>query len=92
MSNQQAVLYDAPGPRARRMTLIVSLVGGVLVTVIAMLLGVDGGPSIWIGVVGGLIVLLGLIGYLVSAIGRERARFTALFPTPGAEPDIGSTE
>jgi glutamate transport system permease protein len=38
MSNQQAVLYDAPGPRARRLTLIVSLVAGVLAVVAAYFL------------------------------------------------------
>jgi hypothetical protein len=65
-------------------SLIVSLVGGVLVSVIAMLAGLDGGPSMWIGVAGGVIVLLGLIAYLASSIRRQQALFTALFPTPTA--------
>jgi hypothetical protein len=68
--------------------LIVSMVGGVLVAVLAMLMGVDAGASIWVGVVGGLIVLLVLIASVVMTVPREQARFTALFPTPapGAEP------
>jgi glutamate transport system permease protein len=33
MSNQQAVLYDAPGPRAKRLTVIVSIVAAVLAAV-----------------------------------------------------------
>jgi hypothetical protein len=66
--------------------LIVAMVGGVLTSVLAMLLGVDGGASIWIGVAGGVIVLVGLIGYTATTIPREQARFTALFPTPGSAP------
>jgi hypothetical protein len=65
--------------------LIVAMVGGVLVTVLAMLIGMAG-ASIWIGVAGGVVVLGGLIAYAMAAIPREQARFVALFPTPGAEP------
>jgi hypothetical protein len=65
--------------------LIVSLVGGVLLTVLAMLIGLDGGASIWVGVGGGVIVLLALIAYGGMSIRRENARFTALFPTPGQQ-------
>ena len=65
--------------------LIVAMVGGVLVTVLAMLIGMAG-ASIWIGVAGGVVILGGLIAYAMAAIPREQARFVALFPTPGAEP------
>jgi hypothetical protein len=66
--------------------LIVSMVGGVLIAVLAMLMGVEGGASIWVGALGALVVLGALAGYLYRAIPREQARFTALFPTPDAAP------
>jgi hypothetical protein len=66
--------------------LIVSMVGGVLTTVLAMLIRLDQGVSIWIGVAGGVIVLAALFAYTGMAIVREQARFTALFPTPSADP------
>ena len=71
--------------------LIVAMVGGVLTTVVAMLVGVDSGASIWIGVAGGLIVLAGLFAYTGVSITREQARFTALFPTPGADASTSLT-
>ena len=37
--------------------LIVSMVAGVLATVLAMLMGLDGSTGIWIGVAAGVIVL-----------------------------------
>jgi hypothetical protein len=66
--------------------LIVAMVGGVLATVVAMLIGVDGGARIWIGVAAGVIVLAALFAVTGLAILREQARFTSLFPTPGADP------
>ncbi len=65
--------------------MIVSMVGGVLATVVAMLFGVDGSASIWIGVAVWVIVLAAVFALTGLAIVREQARFTALFPTPGAE-------
>lgn len=66
--------------------LIVSMVGGVLVAVLAMLMGVHGGASIWIGAVGAVAVLTALIGYLVVTIPRAQASLPALFPTPEEHP------
>jgi hypothetical protein len=66
--------------------LIVSMVGGVLAAVVAMLLGVAGGASIWLGVAGGLIVLAGLFGLTFSAITRQQDQIPVMFPTPMAEP------
>ena len=62
--------------------LIVAMVGGVLTTVVAMLLAVDGGLSIWIGLGGGLVVLAAVFAYTGLFFGREQARFEASFPTP----------
>ena len=67
-------------------TLIVALLGGVLVTVLAMLVGIGAGASIWIGMAGGVIVLLSLMAYGGWSIRRQYARFTALFPAPATEP------
>ena len=65
--------------------LIVAMVAGVLTSVVAMLIGIDGGASIWLGILGGLITLGGLIVYTVMTVPRESARLTARFPTPGTE-------
>ena len=64
--------------------LIVAMVGGVLATVVAMLLGLTGGGWMWIGVAGGVLVLAALFAFTFVTITREQARFTALFPTPSA--------
>jgi hypothetical protein len=66
--------------------LIVSMVGGVLTTVVAMLSGAAGGVAIWIGLAGGVIVLAGLFAFTGWQIYREQARFVALFATPSADP------
>ena len=66
--------------------LIVAMVGGVLTAVVGMLLGLDGGASLWLGVAGGVIVFFALFGYTAYAIERARAQFTSLFPTPGPQP------
>jgi hypothetical protein len=65
--------------------LIVAMVGGVLTTVLAMLLGLDGAASIWIGVAGGVIIFGAMAAYSAREILREQARFTALFPTPSGD-------
>ena len=66
--------------------LIVAMIGGVLTSVVAMLVGVDGGASPWIGLAGGVIVFAALLAYAARAIPREQAQLTALFPTPAAAP------
>jgi hypothetical protein len=47
-----------------------------------MLMGLNGGTSIWIGVVAGVLVLLALIAYGAASIRRNNALFDARFPTP----------
>jgi hypothetical protein len=68
--------------------LIVSMVGGVLTTVLAMFLGIDGSVAVWIGVAGGLIVLAGLFALTGRAILREQERIPVLFPTPETAPNV----
>jgi hypothetical protein len=66
--------------------LIVAMVGGVLTAVVATLLGLDGGASLWIGVGGGVLIFVTLFAYTGLAIQRAYGQFTSLFPTPGPEP------
>lgn len=66
----------------------VAMVGGVLTTVLALLVGVEGGVAVWIGVVAAVLVIGGIFAYTATVIGREQARFVARFPTPTAEPAI----
>lgn len=65
--------------------LIVSMVGGVLTTVLTMIIGLDGGAPIWAGIAGGLIILLTLFAFTGRVILREQRRLAVRFPTPGAE-------
>jgi hypothetical protein len=65
--------------------LIVAMVGGVLIAVLATLMGIAGSVAVWIGLGGGVLVMTGLVAYSAMAIPREQARFTALFPTPDAQ-------
>jgi hypothetical protein len=62
--------------------LIVSMVGGVLTAVVAMLIGAAGGTAIWIGVIGGVLVLVALIVYGKSTVESVQSSVTARFPTP----------
>ncbi len=66
--------------------LIVAMVGGVLTAVIATLLGLDGGTSLWIGVGGGVLIFVALFAYTGLAIQRAYGQFTSLFPTPEPQP------
>ena len=66
--------------------LIVSMVGGVLTSVLAMMIGLGGGAATWIGVGGGVIVLVALIAYTATTIPVEQDRLIALFPTPSSAP------
>jgi hypothetical protein len=61
--------------------LIVSMVGGVLAAVLAILIGASGGSAVWIGIVGGLLVL-GILGAVAAArIPRTQATLAARFPS-----------
>jgi hypothetical protein len=64
--------------------LIVAMVGAVLVTVVAMLMGVAGGTSIWVGAAGGTVILALLIGYGGWSVLRVQSSLEARFPAPDA--------
>jgi hypothetical protein len=61
--------------------LIVSMVGGVLAAVLAILVGASGGSAVWIGIVGG-VLFAGTLGAVAAArIPRTQATLTARFPS-----------
>jgi hypothetical protein len=65
--------------------LIVSMVGGVLAAVVALLLGVAGGLPIWIGVGGGVLVFGVLVASTFGGVTRNQENLTVTFPAPGRE-------
>jgi len=67
--------------------LIVSMVGGVLVAVVAMLIGIAGGLAIWFGLAAAVIVITLMFALTARAIVREQARFPVAFPTPSPSPE-----
>lgn len=62
--------------------LIVSMVGGVLVGVLALIVGASGGSAVWIGIVGGVLVMGALVARMLSRIPRTQAGLTVRFPSP----------
>jgi phosphatidylglycerophosphate synthase len=70
--------------------LIVSMVGGSLAAVVAMLVGVASAAAVWVGVVGALVVLAAIFAYTMVAVTRERARFRPRFPAPSADAGAGT--
>jgi hypothetical protein len=62
--------------------LIVSMVGGVLAGVLALIVGASGGWAVWIGIAGGLLVMGALIATTVASVPRTEAVLTARFPSP----------
>ena len=72
--------------------LIVSMVAGVFAAVVAMLVGMAGGASIWIGVAGGALFMAALVAYGAWSVQRVQATVTARFPTPSPVTDLVSEE
>lgn len=66
--------------------LILSMVGGVLTSVLALIVGVGGGAALAIGIGGGLVVFGGLVGLTVGRVPAEQEKLSVLFPTPTSEP------
>lgn len=61
--------------------LIVSMVGGVLAAVLAILIGASGASAVWIGIVGGVLVATILGAVAAARIPRTQASLTARFPS-----------
>ena len=67
--------------------LITAMVGGVLAAVLALVVGVPGGLTIWIGLAGGVVVT-GLLYVLTNgAVLRHQEELSVLFPAPGESLD-----
>jgi len=62
--------------------LIVSMVGGVLTGVLALIVGASGGSAVWIGIAGGLLVFGTLVAWAIMRIPRTEAGLTVRFPPP----------
>ena len=66
--------------------LIVSMVGGVLTGVLAIMVGASGSVAAWIGVAGGVVVFVLLALVALRRIPRTQAGLTVLFPSEGDPP------
>jgi uncharacterized membrane protein len=71
--------------------LIVSMVGGVLAGVLAIMVGASGGAAAWIGVAGGAVVFVLLVMTAIRRIPRTQAGLTVLFPSEEHSPDAGQS-
>lgn len=65
--------------------LITAMVGGVLASVLGLIMGAPDGLAPWIGLGGGVLIFLALAGLTLAQVPKEQARLTALFPTPSEE-------
>jgi hypothetical protein len=66
--------------------LIVSLVGGVLVGVLALLFDADGGAALLVGAVGAVVTFVAVIGGTTGYFNRQQATIEVLFPRPAGGP------
>jgi hypothetical protein len=64
-------------------SLIVSLVGGVLAGVLTLLFGAGGDMALIVGVVGAVVAFAAITGLTSGAVARHQAGLDTLFPTPG---------
>jgi FtsH-binding integral membrane protein len=65
--------------------LITCMVAGVLIAVLALLVGVSGGLAVWIGVGGGLLVFVMLLVLTVGAVPRHQSELGVLFPASATD-------
>ena len=70
--------------------LILSMVGGVLVAVLAVLAGLTGGTALLVGLAGTLVVFSILVWLTAGSVPREQRKLVSLFPTPDGEARDGS--
>ena len=63
--------------------IIVSMVGGVLAGVLALMV-VSEGIAIWIGLAGAVVTFVGILALTLGSVPRHQAGMTALFPAPQA--------
>ncbi len=65
--------------------LITSMVGGILASVLGLILGVPGGSAVWVGVAGAVLVFAILAVLTTGSITRQQATLPAMFPAPESE-------
>ena len=65
--------------------LITSMVGGVFAAVISLIIGIEGGPAVWIGVGGGVLVFAILYLLTAGSVTREQEKLTVRYPAPETE-------
>ncbi|MEO7295878.1 MAG: hypothetical protein ABIZ57_07025 [Candidatus Limnocylindria bacterium] len=68
--------------------LIVSLVGGVLAGVLALIIGASGTFSLLIGVISAVIVFVIIVAGAAGYLPRQTAALPVLFPTPQSDPPV----
>ena len=60
--------------------LVTAMVGGILAGVVGLLLGADGGATIWIGIGGAVAVFLAIVLATFGSVPQHQARLAAMFP------------
>ena len=85
-SNPAGDIFYALTTSGGMIGLITSMVGGVLASVIALIVGVSGGLAIWIGLAAGVVVFVLIVVLTFGAVPRHQAELGVLFPAPSSEP------
>ncbi len=67
--------------------LITAMVGGVLVSVVGLLLGIDGGSAIWVGIGGAIVAFVGIAAATFRAANKHTSGLNVLFP---ADPELAA--
>ena len=62
--------------------IITSMVGGVLVSVIGLMMGVSGESAVWVGLIGTVIVFGLIVALTLGSVPRHQENLKVLFPNP----------
>jgi hypothetical protein len=62
--------------------LITAMVGGVLVSVLALIAALSAAAAFWIGLAGGVVVFVLLAVFTFGTVPRQQATLSVLFPAP----------
>jgi len=60
--------------------LITAMVGGVLVAVVALMMGISGGSAVWVGLIGSVVVFALIVLLTLGSVPRHQENLTVLFP------------
>ncbi|HEX5148513.1 MAG TPA: hypothetical protein VFW02_05490 [Candidatus Limnocylindrales bacterium] len=67
--------------------LITAMVGGVMVSALALLAGLTGVLAVWVGIAGGIVMLILLVVFTFGSVPRQQASLSAAFPAPDRRQD-----